>query len=98
MPAACTSRSANPSPLPTRRTACEEKGGSEDLIALKDAKYLLVVQYIRHGTSKIVFICSDMWEPYLKTICEKYSEALHVLDRFHIVAKINKALDEVRAG
>jgi len=47
--------------------------------------------------SKIVFICSDMWEPYLKVIREKCSEALHILDRFHIVAKMNKALDAVRA-
>jgi transposase len=35
---------------------------------------------------------------YLKVIREKCSEALHILDRFHIVAKMNKALDEVRAG
>ena len=48
--------------------------------------------------SKIVFVCSDMWEPYLKVIREKCSEALHILDRFHIVAKMNKALDEVRGG
>jgi len=48
-------------------------------------------------TSKIVFVCSDMWEPYLKVIREKCSQALHILDRFHIVAKMNKALDEVRA-
>jgi transposase len=48
--------------------------------------------------SKIVFVCSDMWEPYLKVIREKCSEALHILDRFHIVAKMNKALDEVRAA
>jgi transposase len=48
--------------------------------------------------SKIVFVCSDMWEPYLKVIREKCSEALHILDRFHIVAKMNKALDEIRAG
>jgi hypothetical protein len=34
----------------------------------------------------------------LKVIREKCSEALHILDRFHIVAKMNKALDEVRAG
>jgi len=46
--------------------------------------------------SRIVFVCSDMWEPYLKVIREKCSEALHVLDRFHIVAKMNKALDEAR--
>jgi transposase len=39
-----------------------------------------------------------MWEPYLKVIRERCSEALHILDRFHIVAKMNKALDEVRAG
>ena len=38
-----------------------------------------------------------MWEPYLKVIREKCSEALHILDRFHIVAKMNEALDEVRA-
>jgi transposase len=47
--------------------------------------------------SKISFICSDMWEPYLKVIQEKCSEALHILDRFHIVAKMNRALDEIRA-
>jgi transposase len=46
---------------------------------------------------KIVFVCSDMWEPYRKVIREKCSNALHILDRFHIVAKMNKALDEVRA-
>jgi hypothetical protein len=47
--------------------------------------------------SKIVFVCSDMWEPYLKLIRENCSEALHILDRFHIVANMNKALDNVRA-
>jgi transposase len=38
-----------------------------------------------------------MWERYLKVIREKCSQALHILDRFHIVAKMNKTLDEVRA-
>ena len=47
--------------------------------------------------SGITFICSDMWEPYLKVIREKCSEALHILDRFHIVANMNKALDQIRA-
>ena len=49
-------------------------------------------------SASIVFVCSDLWEPYLKVIREKCSEALHILDRFHIVAKMNKALDEIRAG
>jgi transposase len=48
--------------------------------------------------SRIVFVCSDMWKPYLTVVREKCSEALHILDRFHIVANMNKALDEVRAG
>jgi len=48
--------------------------------------------------SHIVFVCSDRWEPYLKVIREKCSQALHILDRFHIVAKMNTALDEVRNG
>lgn len=48
-------------------------------------------------TQEIRFIASDMWKPYLVVIKEKASQALHVLDRFHIVAKLNKAIDEVRA-
>jgi transposase len=48
--------------------------------------------------SKIVFVCSDRWEPYLKVVREKCSKALHILDRFHIVAKMNKALDEILAA
>jgi transposase len=47
--------------------------------------------------SQIEYVCSDMWKPYLDVIREKCSQALHILDRFHIVAKMNKALDEVRA-
>jgi transposase len=41
--------------------------------------------------SKIVFVCSDMWEPYLKLIRENCSEALHILDRFHINLKTVRA-------
>lgn len=43
------------------------------------------------------FVCSDMWKPYLKVIAEKACQAVHVLDRFHIVSRMNKAIDEVRA-
>jgi transposase len=47
---------------------------------------------------KIEFICSDMWRPYLEVIAKRCPQALNILDRFHMVAKLNKALDEVRAG
>jgi transposase len=49
-------------------------------------------------TAGIQFICSDMWQPYLKVIAKKAAQAIHILDRFHIVAKLNKALDEIRAS
>jgi len=38
-----------------------------------------------------------MWKPYLKVIKKKAPQAINILDRFHIVAKINKAIDEVRS-
>lgn len=43
-------------------------------------------------------MCSDMWGPYLNVIAEKAGQAIHILDRFHIMAKMNKAIDEVRAA
>lgn len=47
---------------------------------------------------RIEFVCSDMWRPYLELIARHCPRALNILDRFHMVAKLNKALDEVRAG
>jgi transposase len=48
-------------------------------------------------TEELRFICSDMWKPYLKVIAKKAGHAIHVLDRFHIMAHLSKAIDEVRA-
>ncbi len=47
---------------------------------------------------KIEFVCSDMWKPYLNLIEKHCTNALNILDRFHVVAKLNLALDEVRAS
>lgn len=49
-------------------------------------------------SSQLKFVCSDMWKAYLKVIAKKAGNAIHVLDRFHIMQKMNKAIDEVRAG
>jgi transposase len=46
----------------------------------------------------IHFVCSDMWRPYLDVIASKANAALHILDRFHIMQRFNKAIDEVRAA
>ena len=44
------------------------------------------------------FVCSDMWKQYLKVIAKKAPQALNILDRYHVVARLSKALDEVRAA
>jgi transposase len=52
----------------------------------------------RERTATLQFVCSDMWQPYLKVIARKAGQALHILDRYHIVARLNKAIDDVRAA
>jgi transposase len=36
------------------------------------------------------FVCSDMWQPYLSVMAVEASQALHVLDRFHITTQQSK--------
>ena len=48
-------------------------------------------------TKKLKFVCSDMWQAYLKVIAKKAPKAIHVLDRFHVMQKMSKAIDKVRA-
>jgi len=49
-------------------------------------------------TTGLRFVCSDMWRAYLEVVRARASHAVHVLDRYHIVAKLNQALDDVRAS
>lgn len=48
-------------------------------------------------TANIEAVCSDMWKAYIKVINEMIPNAVHILDRFHIVQHLNKAVDKVRA-
>lgn len=50
----------------------------------------------KKACTEIKFVCSDMWPAYLKVIKKKAPQALNILDRFHIVAKLNDAVDTVR--
>jgi transposase len=52
----------------------------------------------KERSGRLRFVCSDMWKPYLQVIAKKAGQAVHVLDRFHVMAKMNKAIDEVRAA
>ena len=64
----------------------------------RKAKTLLrfFYQLGKERCSNIKYVCSDMWKAYIKVIKKKIPNALHILDRFHIVAMLNKAVDEVR--
>jgi transposase len=47
--------------------------------------------------SQLEFVCSDMWKAYIKVIKKKAPNALHILDRFHILQNLGQAIDKVRA-
>ncbi len=46
--------------------------------------------------AKIEYASLDMWDPYIKAIREKCPNAKLVFDKFHVVKKVNEALDKVR--
>ena len=52
----------------------------------------------RERAAGIQFVCSDMWQAFLKVIRKKIPGAIHILDRYHIMAMMNKAIDKVRAA
>ncbi len=52
----------------------------------------------KERTASLQFICSDMWRGYLKVIRKKASHAIHVLDRFHVMQQINRAINDVRVA
>jgi transposase len=52
----------------------------------------------KQRSAALQFVCSDMWQAYIKVIGKKASQAVHILDRFHIMQRMGKAIDEVRAA
>lgn len=42
-------------------------------------------------------VCCDMWQPYADVLEEQLPEATLVFDRFHVMQKLMKAVDEVRS-
>ena len=78
-----------------------DKGARRLLWVGKDRKAKTLLKFFRdfgdERSAQLRFICSDMWKPYLQVIARKAAGATHVLDRFHIVANMNKAINEVRS-
>lgn len=44
----------------------------------------------------IEVVATDMWKAYLAVVRKHMSHAVQILDRFHLVALLNKAVDQVR--
>jgi transposase len=67
----------------------------------KDRKVKTLLRFFRwfgkQRSSALRFICTDLWKPYLRVIAKKASGAVNILDRFHIMSHMSKAIDEVRA-
>ena len=42
----------------------------------------------KQRSQTLQFVCSDMWQAYLKVIAKKVPHALHILDRFHVMQKM----------
>ena len=76
-------------------------GQSKRLLGvLKDRKEEVLKSFFNElgeqWCSKIKVVCSDMWKPYLNVVKSTLPNALNILDRFHIVKKLNEAVDKVR--
>ena len=53
----------------------------------------------RGASSSIRYVCSDMWKPYLQVIAEKAPQGpCTCWTGFHIVANLQKAVNEIRAA
>jgi transposase len=48
------------------------------------------------AVASIRVVVSDMWRPYLAVVRKHLSHAVQILDRFHLTALLNKAVDQVR--
>jgi transposase len=78
-------------------------GGSRRLLAVAQERTEASLRSCLDGLGKttcekVRYVCSDLWRPYLKVIGEKLSQAVHVLDRFHVMQQFGKALDDIRAA
>ena len=77
-------------------------GGTKRLLAVAEARTEASLRTCLESLGEPVclgvkYVCSDMWKPYLNVIAEKLGQAVHVLDRFHVMQQFSKARDEIRA-
>lgn len=77
--------------------------GSKRLLWIgPDRKAKTLLRFFRffgpQRSAALQYVCSDMWRAYLTVIARKAGQAIHVLDRFHIMQRMGKAINDVRAA
>lgn len=50
----------------------------------------------KNNENKIEFFCMDMFDAYREAVKAYNSEAIIVVDRFHLVRRLNKVIDDIR--
>jgi len=72
----------------------------EQIDILPDRKLDTIVAYFKklglENCPTIEVISSDMWDPYATAAKNIFPNAIHVIDRFHVVKSLNDALDKAR--
>jgi transposase len=53
-------------------------------------------EFGKKRSSALKYVCTDMWKHYLEVIGEKAPQALNILERFHIMQHLTKAVNQVR--
>jgi transposase len=51
---------------------------------------------LKSAGAKLEAIAMDMWPAYLKSVTENAPDVKIVFDKFHMIKKMNEALDETR--
>ncbi len=72
--------------------------GVDEIQYAKGHKYLTLVYQIDLDVTRLLWVGRERTIESFPGFFTVIGDALHILDRFHIVAKMNKALDEIRAG
>ncbi len=65
---------------------------------LENRKQATVSNYLSRltGKERIEYVCMDMWQPYRNAVNQCLPNAKIIIEKYHIMRHINKALDSIR--
>ncbi len=79
-----------------------DKGCRRLLWVGPDRKVQTVLRFFRwlgpERRRQLRIVCCDMWKNYIRVVTRRASKAMLILDRFHLAARVNLAIDKVRAA